>query len=230
MAFKTIEEYNDERYGNFFMLKNDGDTEDVIILYRSLKDVLVADTHYIKSEEYSGYVHCLGGNISCPACKRGIRVQPKLFIPLYVLSTGEVLFWDRSVRFQQQLEQEVFNNFANPTEYVFRITRHGAAGDQNTRYAIQAVYRNKSEDLTYESILKTKGIALPDYYDVICKEWDAVQYNRHLHPSDGGSNSNVNVDDMPEYKLTPRKVVQEVELPDLDMSDGDDEDSGKVKF
>ena len=33
MAFKTAKTYNDERFGELFMLRNDGDYADVVILY-----------------------------------------------------------------------------------------------------------------------------------------------------------------------------------------------------
>ena len=71
MAFKTMNDFNKERgYDNYFTLRNDGDTADVIILYRGVSDVLVADAHYIKSNDYTGYVHCCGRG--CPACGKGI--------------------------------------------------------------------------------------------------------------------------------------------------------------
>ena len=69
MAFKTAREYNEDRFGGLFLLRNDGDYADVIFLYRSLDDVLIADTHYIKSADYSGYVHCCGRG--CPAGHTG---------------------------------------------------------------------------------------------------------------------------------------------------------------
>ena len=58
MAFKKITDYNEEKYGRLFVLKDDKEYADVILLYRSINDVLIADIHYIKSPEYSGYVHC----------------------------------------------------------------------------------------------------------------------------------------------------------------------------
>lgn len=98
MAFKKVTEYNEEKYANWFVLPDDGDSEEVVILYKDIEDVLVADVHYIKCED-SGYVHCLGKG--CPACSKGIRVQPKLFIPLYIPSKEEIVFWDRTPKFMQ---------------------------------------------------------------------------------------------------------------------------------
>ena len=91
MAFKKVNDYNQEKFGGLFLLRNNGDYADVIFMYRSVDDVLVADTHYIKSADYSGYVHCQGRN--CPACAKGIRVQTKLFIPMYNITDNELQFW-----------------------------------------------------------------------------------------------------------------------------------------
>jgi len=110
MAFKTVKTYNEEKFGGLFLLRNDGDFADVVFLYQSIDDVLVADTHYIKSSEYTGYVHCCGSG--CPACAKGIRVQTKLFIPLYNIQDHEIQFWDRTMRFEPQLNQDVFSNHA----------------------------------------------------------------------------------------------------------------------
>jgi len=210
MAFKSITEYNNERYSGMFLLKNDGDSADVIFMYKSIQDVLMCDTHYIKSENHSGYVQCLGSR-SCPACERNIRVQPKLFIPLYVIESNTILFWDRSIRFQQQLENDVFSKFPNPSEFVFRITRHGAAGDINTRYSIQAIGKNNVLD--YEGILSKLDVEFPEYYNSICKDWTSQDYNEHLSAT--SSNASVDVDSMPEYKLSPRKLTQVSEMPDI---------------
>lgn len=209
MAFKSLSEYNNDRYGGMFLLKNDGDSADVIFMYRSIEDVLVADTHYIKSDKYNGYVQCLGGG-SCPACSKGIRVQPKLFIPVYVLSSEEILFWDRSIRFQQTMENDVFSKFDNPSEFVFRITRRGAAGDINTRYSIQAIAKNTV--ITYDEILAKCNATMPDYYNTICKDWTAEDYDSHLTPSPSNS---IDADMMPEYKLSPRGNSNPVVLPQL---------------
>ena len=195
MAFKTAKSYNEERYGGLFLLKNDGDYADVIFMYRDENDVLVADTHYIKSSDYSGYVHCCGRG--CPACGKGIRVQTKLFIPLYNITDGAVQFWDRTMRFEPQLSKDVFAKYPNPSEFVFRITRHGVAGDVNTTYEIVAVGKNTFK--SYSQILADNGLSSPDYYNNICKEMTPGELRSHLdsdNSSDYGS--------MPEYTPSPR--------------------------
>lgn len=201
MAFKSVKQYNEERYGGLFRLVNDGDSADVIFLYRNIDDVLIADTHYIKSAEYSGYVHCCGRG--CPACGKNIRVQPKLFIPVYNLTENEIQFWDRSVKFENQLSADVFTNFPNPSEYVFKVIRHGVAGDINTTYEIQVIGRNSQE--SYDQILNKFGIKMPDHYETICKEFSASKLGELLAKPDVGNYG----DDLPDYSVTPRAAAQQ---------------------
>lgn len=203
MGFKTIKKYNEERYGGMFLLRDDGDHADVIFMYRNIDDVLQADTHYIKSSEYTGYVHCCG--IGCPACGKNIRVQSKLFIPLYNIEEGQVQFFDRNIRWEAQLQRDVLSKYSNPSEYVFRITRHGAAGDTATYYDIRACAKNTI--MSYDEICAKLGISFPDYYSTICKEMSISDMTRSLNASSDVSSSNASNMSLPEYKITPRATI-----------------------
>lgn len=228
MAFKSMVEYNDDRYGNMFMLRNDGDYADVIFLYHSRNDVMMAPTHYIKSDKSNGYVQCLGQNV-CPACKRGIRVDNKLFIPLYDIASDSVLFWDRNTRFFQVLDNSVFQKVPDPSEFVFRITRHGASGDRNTRYEITVIAHNNQ--ISYDEILSKFNIKFPEFYNTVCADWSVEDYESHLSPA--RNDEDVDVDSMPEYKISPRGVIatSEPDLPDfsdLDSSSSETESTNEV--
>ncbi len=204
MAFKTVTDYNDERYSHMFRLTNDGDSAEVIFLYQSINDVLVADTHYIKSDDYSGYVHCCGKG--CPACAKGIRVQTKLFVPLYNIHDNEIQFFDRSVRFENQLQNDVFKKWSNPSELVFRITRHGASGDINTTYEITAIGNNKIG--SYYDILAKFNAVMPDYYGIICKEVTIPQLDAMINQGTQGTGQTAQAAPIPDYQPVPR-----VEIP-----------------
>lgn len=190
MGFKSMNSYNDEKYGNFFRLQNDGDCADVIFLYRNTGDVMMADTHYIMSNQYSGYATCSGKG--CPACGKGVRIQSKLFVPLFVLGTSDpngmtdrIQFWDRTLRFQPQLLNDVFRGYPNPSEYVFRITRHGVARDINTTYDIRAIRPNTDPATSYDAICSRFGITFPDHFNLICKDVDIFEMGALM--SDSGS-------------------------------------------
>lgn len=211
MAFKKMVEFNEQRYGNSFRLVNDQDYADVIFLYRNTSDVLIADTHYIKSAEYNGYVQCLEKD--CPACEKGIRVQTNLFIPMLVLSHSDpdfkgpkIQFWDRSTKFQAQLMNDVFKNYPDPSGFVFRITRFGVPNDRGTRYAINVLEENQVGP--YEAIMAKYGISLPDSYEIICKDYSATELRRVLLQQ-----SSPNAAQRPTYGATPRTAPQSNAIP-----------------
>lgn len=234
MAFKTIKSYNEEKFGGLFRLLNDGDYADVIFLYRDADDVLVADTHYIKSADYSGYVHCC--EKGCPACAKNIRVQTKLFIPLYNINDKEIQFWDRTTRFEPQLNQDVFKKFPNPCEFVFRITRHGVPNDVNTTYSIQAIGKNTL--MSYTEILTANNAKMPDYYEHVCRQYTPAELSGLLTTSESTSSGAASTGSgMPDYQIKPRTTttaaveepqtfIPEVaaDTPPFDTADSDESD------
>ena len=233
MAFKKVNDYNNDKFGGLFLLRNDGDSADVIFMYRSVDDVLVAETHYIKSAEYSGYVHCT--DRGCPACGRNIRIQTKLFIPLFNITAGELQFWDRTMRFENQLQQEVFAKYPNPSEFVFRITRNGAANDVNTTYSIMAIGRNTY--MSYDDILAKNGVSYPEHYETVCKNVSQSTLTSMLNSGSANGSNSSNGGVMPEYHATPRvafnansgatvvPTYSAGSVPDFaDMDSDDDED------
>lgn len=220
MAFKTVKDYNEDRYKDLFILKNDGDYADVIFLYQSDQDVLVASVHYIKSNEYSGYVHCLGDG--CPACERGIRTQTKLFIPLYDIKDRKIKFFDRSIKFEPQLQKDVFASFPNPSEFVFRITRHGEAGSMETYYSIQAIGKNSFT--TYQDILNASNSDALQIYEKICRSTDCGTMMTMLSNVNNSASPSAPVN-MPEYKITPRTSVTPTMAPTAESSDYVPEDA-----
>ncbi len=197
MGFKSFAQYQDDKNGDFFVLPNDKDYADVVFLYRSTADVLIADVHYIATAAYKGYAHCCGAG--CPACsygERGLKVENKLFIPLYNIARNRIEFWDRSPRFEQKLQMDVFKNWPDPSQAVFRITRNGLAGSPDTKYDIDVIGRNSS--MPYDKILSDFGITLPDGYSKICREMTAAEMSAAF-----SSNSSANVEEY-EYVPTPR--------------------------
>lgn len=208
MGFKSMENYDEDRYGGMFRLINDGDYKDVIIMYRGRGDVLEADTHYIKSADFNGYVHCLGKN--CPACKKGLRVQPKLFVPLYVISDKEILYFDRSVRFMSVLDNDVFKNYPNPSEYVFRVTRHGEANSVDTKYTFTAIAKNTVAP--YDKILTDLCTSMPGDYYKICKEIDRLTMENAINNPDTASAGSTS-DYAASYNAQPRNAASAPSTP-----------------
>lgn len=213
MAFQSVEEFNDERYHDMFRLVDDKDSAEVIFLYRSKRDELKVNAHYIKSNTYNGYVHCCGED--CPACAKHFRLDTKLFVPVYVLKHTDRLhgerkiekieFWDKKVTFDKQLNQDVFYTYPNPSEYVFKITRNGEASDRNTRYDIRAIAKNTM--ISYDDILAKFNTTFPDYYSTIIKEFSAAELSDMLKNAATYGSPSAGTD-LPEYIPTPRAGYQ----------------------
>ena len=235
MAFQTIQDFNQKKYNNWFVLLNDQDSADVVFLYEKQDDALMASVHYIKSLDYSGYVHCAGAG--CPACAKGLRIQTKFFIPLYNITAGEVQYWDRSDMFTPQFQKEVFQPYPNPSEFVFRVIRHGRYRDRDTRYQIMAVGKNNTVAPMAE-IMAKHNLKFPESYNEICKEVSIPEMQAMLdsqpqqqggfqsaygNNSYGGYNQNSSYggnsygggygnqqqyggDSMPNYQVTPRSA------------------------
>ena len=208
MGFKSVEQYTEDRYHNMFRLVNDGESADVIILYRSKADMLVGDVHYVKNDTYTGYTHCMGKG--CPVCAikkpdgtPAIRVQTKTFIPIYNIEKGQIEFWDRNYNngFLAQLDRDIFNIYPNPSEIVFKVTRRGAFNDKNTRYTFTAVGTNSV--MSYDQILAKFQIQMPDYYENIVKSFSMSELTEMLQAQKPDVASN-----MPAYTPIPRSGYQ----------------------
>lgn len=167
----SIINFNDIRKKDFFYLRNDCDTADVIPLYRSIKDVIGFNVHYIKSADYLGYEICKGED--CPHCKSGIHKQSKLFIPFYNIQEDAIQFWDRSCRSYFQIEK-MFNQDEDITKFVYSITRKGAAGDYCTTYEIYPIATNTV--LSYEDICNKFDIKFPEAYSKIIRGLEFIEY------------------------------------------------------
>ena len=192
MAFKTLNQYNAEKNKGFFTLQNDGDYADVIFMYRGIEDVMIADVHYIKSAEYSGYV--------------------QIFIPLYNISENEIQYFDRTTFFEPQLMSDVFNKYPDPSACVFRIIRHGEARSRETRYEIRAVSRNTVA--TYDEILQKLNTSMPKDYEQILREYPAFKLSEMLM----NVNDTPHTSNLGEYVATPRVAVPTAPSQPIDAS------------
>lgn len=223
MAFKKIKQIEEDRYGKFLRLNDDGESVRGVLLYKSYDDVLIADCHYINSSDYHGYVHCCESG--CPACAKGIRVQHKLFVPILVLKDlnpsydrDTVVFWDRNQSFNHQLKTDVFDKYPNPTDVIFKITRHGAYRDINTKYSIN-VHMQFASDV--DDVLASLGVKLPDYYENVVRTVDPAELQDMLSSSSSSAQGSSYVPQQTySYQAKPRKRMPDPE--DLDEVESDD--------
>lgn len=235
--FKSAKQYKEDKYAGKFFLANDGDSADVIFLYQSEDDNLVGDVHYIKSEAYTGYVECNG--FGCAACRAGLRKQTKMFIPIYNVGKGCIEFWDRANTFDAVLHTAVFRIAPNPSEFVFRITRHGAANARDTKYEITAIAKNNIA--SYDEICKKFNITFPEYYATICKEVDNTTLAHYAETritnqsaASGSFRDSDYTSVMASYQAAPRvRVSPAADVSDIEstpMDDLDDMDVAEADF
>lgn len=208
MAFKSIVDYDADKYKGLFRLPNDGDSAEVIFLYEKITDAQIGPMHYISCGAYTGLVHCLE-SADCPACAFQLKVQEKLLVPLYNISAGEPQFFNRGSLFKEQLVRDVFNRYPNPTEYKFRITRHGAAGDRDTKYSISVLDYNDGPK--YADIMAKYNIKFPEYYENIVRSVDA-QTMRLWLDSSGTRNTTAT------YNATPRVSIPPIPVSIIDTT------------
>ena len=107
------------------------------------------------------------------------------------------------MKFEPQFQKDVFDRFPNPSEFVFRITRHGIPNDINTTYSIEAAYKNTLG--SYETLLNKYNAKMPDYYSEIIKEVSISELSDMLQNSGNDSNSGSG---LPEYTPIPRAGYQ----------------------
>lgn len=124
--------------GNWFSLKNDGDTANVKFMYSGMDDVEGYSVHELKfADNRRVLVNCLRDYNSpiddCPLCKAGYQIKPKVFVPLYDNDTEEVKIWERGKNFFKKISS-ISARYKPLVAHNFDIERHGAKGDMKTEY------------------------------------------------------------------------------------------------
>jgi hypothetical protein len=140
VSHEEAERYSSGGKGEWFQLKNDGDTARVQFVYSTYDDVTRIVAHKVKVGDKERYVDCLRPRYDspidmCPFCAAGISARPVTFILMYQHDDGKVKIWERGRQFLTKL-QGLFNRYSPLCDYVFDIERHGKAGDQKTTYDV----------------------------------------------------------------------------------------------
>lgn len=162
----------------FFSLKNDGDSAIVRIMYDSVNDFEIYPTHGITVNGKFRKVACLRGPHDdidkCPLCASNAAIGNTFYIRMLKYTNDETgklniepVIWERSVSYAKRLVAFI-NDYGKLSDYIFKITRRGAAGSQSTTYDINlanpSVYTNAAfpKDNNVFSNYKVLGEALMD--------------------------------------------------------------------
>lgn len=131
----------------FFSLKNDGDEAVVRIMHDSTADFDILTTHTVQvpGSKFGRKVSCVKGPYDsadkCPLCAMGEQVQRRMFIHMIqYVKEGEYIaakpvVWERSMQYANNL-RDMINEYGPLSDQIFKIKRSGAAGSQDTKYAI----------------------------------------------------------------------------------------------
>ena len=130
-----------ENYGavksNYFNLKDDGDTARIRFLINDLNDVEGVATHEVQVGDKRIDVECLRAYNEpihkCPLCEAGMKVNAKLFVPVYDIGSKESKIWTRGRTFFNKLSS-LCSHFNPLVSTPFEIERVGKKGDTNTTY------------------------------------------------------------------------------------------------
>lgn len=128
----------------FFSLKNDGDEAIVRIMHDSVTDFDILTTHPITVGGKYRSISCLreprDPMDNCPLCKKGTKVQSRIFIHMiqYVTNAqGQIeskpVVWERSISYATKLKNDI-NEYGPLSNCIFKIKRNGKAGDMQTTY------------------------------------------------------------------------------------------------
>lgn len=156
----------------FFKLANDGDEAVVRFAYTDPSEFKVYTVHPMTVEGKFRTINCLrdlqGSLDDCPLCSAGVQLQQKFFIKLieYVRNedgsiTPTPKVWERSASYVQILTN-LFTEYGDISDCIFKIKRSGAKGDVNTTYSI--LFGNPS---IYNSQLYPKDFSAFENYKIL---------------------------------------------------------------
>lgn len=205
-----------ENYGGnsagYFSLKDDGDSAIVRFMYNSLDDIEGYAVHRLEFGDKFRYVGCLreynDPMEKCPLCANRNLQQAKFYFSVYDAENDEVRIWERGKQILKTLVP-VLEQINGPIcGTPIKITRHGKAGDQYTKYDFELLEADGCtlEDLP-DPINPTEKIILSYSFD----ELNDYVMTGKLPNLDIGNNSstnantNSNTDSSIRRRYTPRE-------------------------
>lgn len=122
---------------NYFSLKDDKDTAKIRFLYNTIDDVQGVAVHEVQIGDRTVDVECLRAYNDpidkCPLCAAGYRINAKVYIPIYDMSSNESKIWSRGKTFLSKL-QSLCARYNPLVATPFEVERVGKKGDKSTTY------------------------------------------------------------------------------------------------
>ena len=152
MAKLTIEQAGQSTgSGNFFAIKNDGETKDIRFLYRTVDDIDSYSVHEVKIDGKTRWVDCLKDpsdpESHCPFCDAGIKLQNRTFLLVWDEADQQAKVWERSSFQVSKNYLDILKNTSSEEVVgtVFRVKRNGKKGDMKTSYVLMLVETDETK-------------------------------------------------------------------------------------
>lgn len=133
-------------YLRYFSLENDLDSAIVRFPYTSTKEFDIVMYHRVKSGDRKLKVTCLrtptDDICKCPLCEAEEKLITKFFVKVIeyekddegnIVATPKI--WETRTAFRKKLKT-LIDEYGDLTEFLFKVIRHGAKGDNKTDYDI----------------------------------------------------------------------------------------------
>lgn len=159
----------------YFSLKNDNDEAVVRFIYTSEDEVYddIVITH--KTHTTDGKfrrINCLRNYnepiSKCPFCSAGEQSQQRIYLKMLEYTrddngniTTTPKIWERPTSYVNSLIDKI-NEYGNLSDCIFKVKRHGRAGDMKTTYSIDLANPN-----IYNSNLYPKDFSAFESYEII---------------------------------------------------------------
>lgn len=122
---------------NYFSLKDDKDTAKIRFLYNTVDDIQGVAVHEVQVGNKTVDVECLRAYNEpidkCPLCAAGYKINAKVFIPVYDMTSNESKIWTRGRTFLSKLTS-LCSRYNPLVSTPFEVERIGKKGDTSTTY------------------------------------------------------------------------------------------------
>lgn len=146
----------------YFSLKNDGDFAIVRIMHDNKDSIEIYPTHSITVNGKFRKVACLRGAKdsieSCPLCAASNARGTSVYIKMVTYTADEngkisatPVIWERTMNYARKIAT-LLNDYGPLSDYVFKITRNGAAGSRDTTYDINLANPNVYTSSAYPKV------------------------------------------------------------------------------
>ena len=143
---ESKQQTTNSNYIGYFNLKTDGEEAIVRFMYDSSAEFNIFTYHHLQVNDKRRKIDCLRNPHDpvdlCPLCASGNKAQRRFFIKLlqYIRQEDGSIkavpkIWERSDVYATTLNN-LFTEYGNISDCVFKVKRNGASGDVNTSYDI----------------------------------------------------------------------------------------------